>query len=144
MCVRTSPTILRRWRLPSRYVSGYLAPDTEGERTARSRATSVATHAWLEVALPDLGWIGVDPTNNIDAGERHVRVAMGRDYSDVPPTRGIFKGEADSELTVSVIVAPSGVIPAPEPASVETSWVAKARPPVLAEPRQQQQQQQQQ
>lgn len=134
--------ILRRWRLPCRYVSGYLAPDAApGER---SRAMSAATHAWLEVALPEIGWIGIDPTNDIDAGERHVRVATGRDYADVPPTRGIFKGGAGSELSVAVSVAPSNTIPAPEPASVETSWVAKARLPVGSDPLGRQQQQQQQ
>jgi transglutaminase-like putative cysteine protease len=44
-----------------------------------------------------LGWIGFDPTNNIMAGERHIRAAVGRDYADVPPTRGTYKGGADSE-----------------------------------------------
>ena len=138
--------VLRRWRLPCRYVSGYLAPEADGSGTERTRAMSLATHSWIEVALPDLGWSGVDPTNNIDAGERHVRVAIGRDYADVPPTRGVFKGGAGSELSVAVSVAASNAIPAPEPASVETSWVAKARLPVASDPlrRQQQQQQQQQ
>jgi transglutaminase-like putative cysteine protease len=134
--------LLRRWRLPCRYVSGYLAPEPDHTRTERSRVMSEATHAWIEVALPDLGWIGIDPTNNIEAGERHVRVAVGRDYADVPPTRGVFKGGAGSELSVAVVVAPSAAIPPPEPASVETSWVAKVRP-AEPEPRQQQQQQQQ-
>jgi len=136
--------ILRRWHLPCRYVSGYIAPDANATRPDRSRATSLATHAWVEVALPDLGWIGLDPTNNIDAGESHVRVATGRDYSDVPPTRGIFKGGAGSELSVAVSIAPANVIPAPEPASVETSWAAKARLPVPSDPQRRQQQQQQQ
>jgi transglutaminase-like putative cysteine protease len=138
--------MLRRWRLPCRYVSGYISPDADPARAERSRAMSLATHAWVEVALPDLGWIGIDPTNNIDAGERHVRVAIGRDYADVPPTRGVFKGGAASELSVAVTVAPANSIPAPESPSVETSWVAKARLPVPADPgrRQQQQQQQQQ
>lgn len=135
--------MLRRWRLPCRYVSGFIAPDANGTQPDRSRAMSLATHAWVEVALPDLGWIGLDPTNNIDAGESHVRVATGRDYADVPPTRGIFKGGAGSELSVAVSIAPANVIPAPEPASVATSWVAKARPPLLSDPQRQQQQQQQ-
>ena len=49
----------------------------------------------MEAYLPSLGWVGFDPTNNIMAGERHVRAAVGRDYADVPPTRGTFKGGAD-------------------------------------------------
>ena len=65
--------------------------------------------------------MGFDPTNNLLAGERHIRVAVGRDYADVPPTRGVFKGEASTKLTVSVAVSPSE-IPPPErdliPASI--------------------------
>jgi len=136
--------LFRLWKLPSRYVSGYIGPDPQGDGEEQTRAASVATHAWAEVALPELGWIGIDPTNNIAAGLRHVRVAVGRDYADVPPTRGIFKGGAGSDLSVAVSVVPSNAIPAPEPASVETSWVARARQPVASDPRRQQQQQQQQ
>src|SRR5262249_41248404 len=66
-----------------------------------------ATHAWVEAYLPSFGWIGFDPTNNIMAGERHIRVAVGRDYADVPPTRGTFKGDAESELAVAVTVEPT-------------------------------------
>jgi transglutaminase-like putative cysteine protease len=84
--------------IPCRYVSGYLHPRTED-----SSATG-ATHAWLEAWLPGLGWVGFDPTNNLLAGERHVQVAIGRDYSDVPPARGVFKGNVGSELTVTVKV----------------------------------------
>ena len=51
--------------------------------------------------------MGFDPTNNIEASERHIRVAVGRDYADVPPTRGTFKGDADSELAISVSVEPT-------------------------------------
>ena len=65
-----------------------------------------ATHAWVEAFLPELGWVGFDPTNNLLAGERHVRVAVGRDYADVPPTRGVYKGlsAVKSELAVAVRV----------------------------------------
>lgn len=92
--------MLRRLGVPCRYVSGYLAPgdaDTRGP-------IATATHAWVEVLLPDLGWVGFDPTNDAEAGLRHIRVAVGRDYADVPPTRGVFKGEASSTLAVSVEV----------------------------------------
>jgi transglutaminase-like putative cysteine protease len=59
----------------------------------------------VEAYLPELGWIGFDPTNNIIAAERHVRVALGRDYADVPPTRGTYKGTRKSTLRVGVTVA---------------------------------------
>jgi transglutaminase-like putative cysteine protease len=92
--------ICRGWGLPARYVSGYLFTDREGG----DRSDPDATHAWVEVFLPSLRWVGFDPTNNTPTGERHVTVAVGRDYDDVPPSRGVFKGEADSELTVAVSV----------------------------------------
>jgi transglutaminase-like putative cysteine protease len=85
-------------RIPCRYVSGYLFHRED------DRSDDDATHAWVEALLPELGWVGFDPTNNIVAGERHIRVALGRDYSDVPPTHGIFRGAADSELSVNVKV----------------------------------------
>ena len=81
-------------------MSGYLFTD----RKAGDRSDPDATHAWVEVFLPSLRWVGFDPTNNIMACERHVACAIGRDYSDVPPSRGVYKGEADSELDVAVAV----------------------------------------
>jgi transglutaminase-like putative cysteine protease len=92
--------VRHRLRLPCRYVSGYLYPRHD------DHSTPGATHAWAEVWLPGLEWVGFDPTNNVVAGERHIHVAVGRDYQDVPPTRGVFKGGAGSELTVSVRVHP--------------------------------------
>jgi transglutaminase-like putative cysteine protease len=90
--------------LPCRYVSGYLFHEVG----VGGRSTDGATHAWTEVLLPDCGWVGVDPTNNSMARERHIRVAVGRDYADVPPTRGVFKGgtAVRNELAVSVSVGP--------------------------------------
>lgn len=95
--------IARGWGIPARYVSGYL----HHRRTAPDRSHEDATHAWVEAYLPSMGWIGFDPTNNIMAGERHIRVAVGRDYSDVPPTRGTYKGGAESELAIAVSVQPT-------------------------------------
>jgi len=92
--------ICRSWGLPARYVSGYLFTD----RKAGDRSDPDATHAWVEVFLPTLRWVGFDPTNNVIAGERHVGVAIGRDYGDVPPSLGVYKGEADSQLAVAVSV----------------------------------------
>lgn len=92
--------ICRGWGVPARYVSGYLFTD----RKAGDRSDPDATHAWVEVFLPSLRWVGFDPTNNILCAERHIVCAVGRDYSDVPPSRGVYKGEADSELAVGVTV----------------------------------------
>src|SRR5580658_2574442 len=94
--------ICRDWGLPARYVSGYLQTNRAAEGGDRSDPD--ATHAWVEVFLPSLRWVGFDPTNNVLAGERHIACAVGRDYSDVPPSRGVYKGEADSELAVGVSV----------------------------------------
>ncbi len=91
-------TLARHLNIPCRYVSGYLY---RGE----GRFSGEATHAWVEAYLPDLGWVGFDPTNNSVTDERHVRVAIGRDYADVPPTRGVFRGKAESELAVTVRIA---------------------------------------
>ncbi|HEY2178163.1 MAG TPA: transglutaminase family protein [Caulobacteraceae bacterium] len=90
--------LARGWGVPARYVSGYLFTDSH------DRSTSGATHAWVEVFLPSLGWIGLDPTNDAMAGERHLAVAIGRDYSDAPTSHGVFKGEAESRLSVGVSV----------------------------------------
>jgi transglutaminase-like putative cysteine protease len=93
----------RLWGIPARYVSGYLFT----KREAGDRSAADATHAWVEAFVPPCGWVGFDPTNNVLAGERHVRVAVGRDYDDVPPVRGVFKGPANSELAVAVSVRPA-------------------------------------
>ena len=95
--------LVRRLRIPCRYVSGYLY------RRAQDHDRSVvdATHAWVEAFLPPLGWVGFDPTNCLLAGDRHIRTAIGRDYADVPPTRGIFRGHTPSELSVAVRVTAS-------------------------------------
>jgi len=95
--------VARHWKIPARYVSGYLCQ----RRNGRDRSEEGATHAWLEAWLPSLGWVGFDPTNGMMAGERHIRAAVGRDYADVPPTRGTFKGHAESELAIAVSVEPT-------------------------------------
>jgi len=90
-------------RIPCRYVSGYLFHG----QSDKDRSVTSATHAWVEALVPQLGWVGFDPTNWLVAGDRHIRTAIGRDYADVPPTHGIFRGRANSELTVAVRVTPS-------------------------------------
>lgn len=89
--------IVRGWGVPCRYVSGYLGPEAAGEATGES-------HAWVECWFPGVGWTGFDPTNNTEGDERHVRVAVGRDYADVPPSRGVFRGNGGSELETEVKV----------------------------------------
>ena len=64
------------------------------------------SHAWVECRLAGLGWIGFDPTNQSLADQRFVRVALGRDYQDVSPTRGVFRGGGESRLDVNVRMRP--------------------------------------
>lgn len=97
--------ICRLWGIPSRYVSGYLHVANRGRRSAMSQAS----HAWVECLLPDLGWVGFDPTNLTPADESHVRVAVGRDYRDVTPTYGVFRGTASARLEVAVTIEPAKV-----------------------------------
>ncbi|WP_420633456.1 transglutaminase family protein [Candidatus Palauibacter sp.] len=94
-------SILRGWGIPTRYVSGYLGPDGAD---SRDLATG-ESHAWVESWFPGPGWIGFDPTNDTQYDDRHVRVAVGRDYADVPPTRGVFRGAAESMLHTRVRIA---------------------------------------
>lgn len=134
-------------RMPCRYVSGYLyhsSSDTD-------RSTNSATHAWVEVLVPQLGWVGLDPTNWLVASDRHIRTAIGRDYADVPPTHGIFRGRAASELTVAVRVTPSEStpsldqeLPVPEDWSILVEKAIRLPEQAAAPTRQQQMAQQQQ
>jgi transglutaminase-like putative cysteine protease len=131
--------------IPSRYVSGYLF---HGE-DSNDRSTSNATHAWIEVFLPHLGWVGFDPTNDLVAHERHIRTAIGRDYADVPPTHGIYRGRTESQLYVAVKVDAFSEPPAlDQDMPIPEDWsimVEKAQePPLQASPLLQIQQLQQQ
>jgi transglutaminase-like putative cysteine protease len=86
--------------LPSRYVSGYFHPEidaTVGEEIAGE------SHAWVEVWTGR--WCGYDPTNDCAVGERHVAIGRGRDYSDVPPVKGIYAGNAEHAMHVGVRIA---------------------------------------
>ncbi len=100
--------LVGRLGIPCRCVSGYLHHSGEDH----DRSGDDASHAWVEAFLPELGWLGLDPTNARVAGDRYIRVAVGRDYADVPPTHGVFEGGAKSELSVAVRVKP-GAVPAP-------------------------------
>ena len=81
--------VLRLAGVPARYVSGYLAP--EPVQTRKEPVNEMASHAWIEALLPNAGWIGFDPTHRGRVTERHIRVAVGRDYADVPPLRGVYR-----------------------------------------------------
>ena len=91
--------VLRAARVPARYVSGYLHPRREpvvGDTVVGE------SHAWIE--WWDGRWLGFDPTNDLEPGDRHIVVARGRDYSDVPPLTGIFSGGTTSSMAVDVQV----------------------------------------
>ncbi|HLV68842.1 MAG TPA: transglutaminase family protein [Polyangiaceae bacterium] len=85
--------LLRILGIPARYVSGYLY---------RSESAELETHAWVEVFIPSVGWLGLDPTHGELAGDGHVAVAVGRSYADVPPNRGVYRGPAVEHMRVSV------------------------------------------
>ena len=91
--------------------------------------TTIATHAWVEALLPELGWVGLDPTHNMQTGLRHIRVAVGRDYADVPPTRGTFKGQTASVLEVSVEVTPADTLPTLDRAVLDVTFVHETAAP---------------
>jgi transglutaminase-like putative cysteine protease len=130
--------LVRNARIPCRYVSGYLYHSTENAHPA----TDGATHAWVEALLPGLGWVGFDPTIDRLAGEQHIRTATGRDYADVPPTRGMMKGKAGTQLQVRVRVTPSqAVLPPDEEFAADEEWsqfLDKTQQSQLAEAQQQQ------
>ncbi len=132
--------LVRRLNVPCRYVSGYMFHRHE-EDQEKDRSLEGASHAWVEALVPRLGWIAFDPTNNLVGGDRHIRVALGRDYADVPPTRGVYKGEAQSELSVAVTVSPADSV-APEP--VMPSFVVRSRPVLVRQTMRSEQEQQQQ
>lgn len=90
--------ILRSKNIPARYVSGYLYV---GEDSAL--VGDAASHAWVEFMVPGIGWVGLDPTNNVEALENHIRVGVGRDYNDVSPVQGVYRGGSQSlDVKVSV------------------------------------------
>jgi transglutaminase-like putative cysteine protease len=135
-------SLVRELQIPCRYVSGFLYRSKE----AHDRSAEDATHAWVEVLLPQLGWVGLDPTNRLVAGDRHIRTAVGRDYADVPPTRGLYRGKTASELAVGVRVTASETMPEIEQdLPIPEDWsmvIEKSAEPMSAHLLQQIQQQQ--
>lgn len=85
--------------IPALYVSGYLYNGPRDQLLG-----SQASHAWCEVFVPGTGWCGLDPTNNRRTDERYIKLAVGRDYAEVPPVRGHYKGTTDRRMEVEVLV----------------------------------------
>jgi transglutaminase-like putative cysteine protease len=95
--------LLRRHGIAARYVSGYLwAPPNGGDG---ADSAELETHAWIEALVPgepEPIWVPADPTNRTLGGETHVKIGHGRNYADVPPVKGVFRGGAGADLTASV------------------------------------------
>lgn len=87
--------LCRLMKIPARYVSGYLATEAAS-----------ATHAWMEVFVPGHGWRGLDPTHNCQIGETYIKIGNGRDYGDVPPISGNYRGTRDHKMEVEVKITP--------------------------------------
>jgi len=100
--------VLRAAEIPARYVTGYIETETQRKASESKRAPALIgaseSHAWVEAYLPGGFWWALDPTNDCVAGERHVKVAVGRDYHDCTPTRGVFKGTHTEKLSVTVLM----------------------------------------
>jgi transglutaminase-like putative cysteine protease len=135
--------VLRMRGFPGRYVSGYLVPGTTASPDAKQEDVigGQATHAWMEVLMPNYGWTPFDPTLGGPVGLRHIRIAYGRDYGDVAPVRGVYKGHAGQRLSVDVRVRPALDDSGCERLSEITAGIA-VQASVLERPQQPAQQQQ--
>lgn len=91
--------LCRAVKIPARYVSGYLY-----NGPADQLKGAQASHAWVEVYVPGHGWCGLDPTNNRQPDGHYVKVASGRDYADVSPLKGTYRGTSKRQLLVDVLV----------------------------------------
>jgi transglutaminase-like putative cysteine protease len=96
--------VARAMGVPARYVSGYIHEQrrTAGRARGAPSNTVSASHAWAEAWVPGRGFVGYDATHPVRASEHHVRLAVGRDYTDAAPTRGIYVGSATGTMDVSV------------------------------------------
>lgn len=135
--------VARMRGLPARYISGYWVPGNTSPATGKQEEVigGQASHAWAEVLMPDGRWVGFDSTLGKPVGLRHVRVACGRDYGDVAPVRGVYKGHAGQRLSVDVCVRPALDDAGCEQLNEVTSGAAKP-PSHLERPQQPAQQQQ--
>jgi transglutaminase-like putative cysteine protease len=100
---------LRGLQLSARYVSGYLVTSPPPGKPRLQGAD--ASHAWLAVLSPRFGFVDLDPTNDRIVGDTHISLALGRDFGDVTPLRGVIHGGGRHELRVAVDVVPEGELP---------------------------------
>lgn len=103
-------SMLRSVGIAGRYVSGYFYASDPSEQAGDEDEIVVATHAWVEVAVPGWGWWAIDPTNPSPVGERHIKIGHGRDYDDVTPLRGVYYGESDHFLAATVTMSTSPTV----------------------------------
>lgn len=102
--------LLRLAGVPARYTSGYLAP-----RGRLRPLGAQASHAWIEAMIPERGWTGFDPTHGCIATDHHLRIAVGRDYADVPPLHGVYRGASSvHQMGVSLDISEDGGDAAPQ------------------------------
>ncbi len=104
--------MLRMFKIPARYVSGYICPKETGVRGEG------ATHAWVEAYIPFYGWLGLDPTNNCIVTDGHVKIAVGRNFADCTPVKGTYKGSGEHTLEVTVHIENGKPRPMPAPTGI--------------------------
>ena len=127
--------ILRSFGVPARYVSGYIHRPNDDSQS----------HAWCEVWLPDVGWAGFDPTNGCQVGSQFVKTAIGRDYTDVPPNKGTYRGAGNERMEVRVATRTLDRLPSRTwhdqlaPLNVPMHAVIRGPFPALSDEQQQQQ-----
>lgn len=98
-------SVLRAAGLPSRYVCGYIESRAPAlDESTQALVGAIATHAWVEVLVPGMTWVALDPTNRQWADERYVAVSFGRDSRDAAPLRGTFKGSNTQKMDVQVFM----------------------------------------
>jgi transglutaminase-like putative cysteine protease len=95
---------IRTMRLPARYVSGYILTNPPKGKPRMIGAD--ASHAWVSVFVPAIGWVDLDPTNNLVTADQHITVATGRDFDDVSPIRGAVTGGGSQTIRIAVTVMP--------------------------------------
>ncbi len=117
---------LRSMGLPARYISGYM--ETLPPPGKPKLIGADASHAWFSAYIPQRGWVDFDPTNGVLPQGRHITAAVGRDFSDVSPLKGVVLGGGRHQLFVAVDVNPVGGEPAPEE-SEASPLVASSRTP---------------
>ncbi|MFN9492732.1 MAG: transglutaminase domain-containing protein [Sphingobacteriales bacterium] len=125
--------ILRTMDIPCRYVSGYICPHKNGMRGEG------ATHAWVEAWLPGYGWAGIDPTNNVWVEDKHVKLAVGRNFTDCSVVKGSYKGTSRQDLFVYVSVGYEDGMTFEETNRVQMEKIASAKEREEIQAQQQQQ-----